>query len=127
MLVSSGFISSLSSLFLYSSLVLTGKYMFINDLDKMLGTKDEFENSQVKKIQMRDLSEGLTEIIDRIVLPSDFNKLSEKQINYLLFLKNKWKHEKDSRETIGLIKDILGIKSKMVDRKDGYLITKGLK
>lgn len=77
-------------------------------------------------LQKKELAEGLTEIIDRFVLPGDLDKLSEKQISYLHFLKNRWKHEKDSRETIALIKDILGIKSREVYKKEGYLINKGI-
>ena len=73
---------------------------------------------------IRQLAESISDILDTLIPESKFERLTEKQRAYLASLAYQWSI--GSKTAIPVIKDILGIKSRMVDKKEGYLINKGI-
>lgn len=82
---------------------------------------------------MKELAMRLSEAINIIVSPKDLEGKTDKQIWYLKALcenilkpNDRVFYYKSKGESTKIIKDILGIKSNYMDKKQAYLINKGL-
>lgn len=80
---------------------------------------------------MENLAIQLSEALDRVISPKDLEGKTEKKIKYLKMLCENILNPhpeafyyKPKPESISIIKDILGIKSNYVDKKEFYLQTK---
>jgi len=80
-----------------------------------------------------ELAIQLTEALDRVISPKDLEGKTDKQLWYLKALSENILTPNESRfyykskeESISIIKDILGIKSREIDKKEFYLINKNI-
>jgi hypothetical protein len=99
----------------------------------VMSVKISEKKNLIQQTNNMELAMTLTEALDRVISPKDLEKKTDKQLWYLKALCENVLTPNESRfyykskeESIAIIKDILGIKSKMVDKKEGYLINKKL-